>query len=411
MGPGVSHDSFIGAVWGTFAFATVFIAVRLYSRIRGARNLYLDDILALAAYVLSLATAVLWQWVAADMQYVLTFAVVRLFNPPSPTNPPPSPEEYQGFITAQIRWLRVCLAVELFFYTGLTLVKLSFLFFFRRLGDRVDKLRYLWWPNVFFTLAIYFVCVGTVQYECLVGSVDKINGWCNTKPGIDFTTATLQANAVLDVVSDLFILAIPITLLWDVRMKWPKKLTFMALFSLSVVTMAIAIVRAVDITRTKWVTGQNDPTYLWLWSAIEPCIAIAVSCLSAFPQLFAQSSRSATKPAAFSPTDSYKRMMSRIRSKENSDLSDTLANISAMCESRSDIETASTSQDSQRQMLSPVPPARTTVVYNGPSEPEMLGPGGTIMQEREIHVTRHRPAEGRGCDDGIDPSVSLPRMI
>lgn len=55
-------------------------------------------------------------------------------------------------------------------------------------------------------------------------------------------------------------------------MAWSKKFAFMALFSLSVVTMAIAIVRAVDITRTKWVTGQNDPTYLWLWSAVEPCI-------------------------------------------------------------------------------------------------------------------------------------------
>ena len=67
-------------------------------------------------------------------------------------------------------------------------------------------------------------------------------------------------------------MAIPITLLWDIRMAWSKKFAFMALFSLSVVTMAIAIVRAVDITRTKWVTGQNDPTYLWLWSAVEPCI-------------------------------------------------------------------------------------------------------------------------------------------
>ncbi len=65
---------------------------------------------------------------------------------------------------------------------------------------------------------------------------------------------------------------IPFTLLWNVRMRWQKKLAFAGIFSLSIITMVIATVRAADVSATKWVTGQNDPTYLWLWSAVEPCI-------------------------------------------------------------------------------------------------------------------------------------------
>ncbi|KEY71895.1 hypothetical protein S7711_09955 [Stachybotrys chartarum IBT 7711] len=318
MGPGVPYESFVGAIWGMLSFATLMIAVRLYSRFHGSGRFYLDDGFVLFAYAMSLSTAVLWQWTVSDMYRVLMYAATAPAAPLPSTAPngPPSQDTLDIF-DMQLRWLRVCLVVELFFYTGLTSVKLAFLFFFRRLGQNAHNLRYLWWPNLLFTLAVYLVCIGTVQYECLVGSLQRINGWCNTEPAIYFTTVTLQVNAALDVISDLFSnspspFVFPRTMANELHRKWPKKLAIMSLLSLSVVTMAIAIVRAVDITRTKWATGQNDPTYLWLWSAIEPCVA--VSCLSAFPQLFVHSSRS-TKPV-FTPSETYKKIMSRFRSKE-----------------------------------------------------------------------------------------------
>lgn len=273
------------------AFALVFIVIRIYSRFQGPRRLYWDDGFVLFAFLLALITAALWQWNAPNMYLILNTAAAGIASPSlSGGTGVISPEELAQFLEMQKQWLKVCLTIELFFYTSLTSVKLAFLFFFKRLGHNVNKFRYIWWPNVAITLIVWFVCIGNVQYECLVGPIEKLNGWCNTKPAIDFTTATLQANCVLDVFSDLLskspnilhpllllmkyftVIIIPITLLWNIRMKWPKKLAFMILFSLSVVTMAIAIVRAVDITKQKWATGQNDPTYLWLWSAIEPCI-------------------------------------------------------------------------------------------------------------------------------------------
>lgn len=95
--------------------------------------------------------------------------------------------------------------------------------------------------------------------------------------------------------------------------------------------------------------------------------------------------------------------MSRIRSKEKSDLSDTLAEISAITRVGGHSDTEVASQDSERVILSPVPAVKATVVYTGPSEPEKLGPQNTITQERGIHVTRYRPEEGG--DGVIEPDI------
>jgi hypothetical protein len=101
--------------------------------------------------------------------------------------------------------------------------------------------------------------------------------------------------------------------------------------------MVIATTRAADIDVTRRPDGQIDNTYLWMWSAIEPPVgkdslhrrlfllqwtslltlrhpALVISCLSAVPALFRSSAISASRKPAFSPSETYLRMMSRIRS-------------------------------------------------------------------------------------------------
>lgn len=57
---------------------------------------------------------------------------------------------------------RVQFAVEFFFHTTLFVVKLSFLSFFRRLGQRVQGQQYIWWPVLFFSVVSYAVSVGDI---------------------------------------------------------------------------------------------------------------------------------------------------------------------------------------------------------------------------------------------------------
>lgn len=106
-------------------------------------------------------------------------------------------------LSKQIVWLRVSLAVEIFFYTSLTAVKLSFLFFFRRLGENVRRFNWYWWPLTMFVLAIWVAAIGNVQYKCEVGSIVQLNtGFCVSEAASRFTSDTLKANCALDVLSD-----------------------------------------------------------------------------------------------------------------------------------------------------------------------------------------------------------------
>ena len=68
------------------------------------------------------------------------------------------------------------------------------------------------------------------------------------------------------------VILIPVWLLWNVRIAFAKKIAFVGLFSLSLVTMAIATARAADLAATTWDNGVIDPSYLWMWTAIEPCV-------------------------------------------------------------------------------------------------------------------------------------------
>lgn len=108
----------------------------------------------------------------------------------------------ETFIPRMRRWLIASLVVELFFYTSLLLVKLAFMFFFRRLGDGIEYFKWVWWPVLVLTLGSYFGAVGNVHYKCLVGPVETILTECNTASSIKFVINTLKANCALDVLTD-----------------------------------------------------------------------------------------------------------------------------------------------------------------------------------------------------------------
>lgn len=306
--PHVPQVNFMGAIWGGVAISFVFLVVRLYSRLKPPRQFFWDDGLVIFSWFLALLTAILWQVVSG---YMYTFMYVisgRLWPPPA------------DFLLNTERYYTGQLIVLIFFYTGLWSVKLSFLIFFRRLGQNIDKQKYLWWPVLFFTLATYFVCIGDIPYKCLVGSLDEIVVKCSPGENIKFTLDTLKVNCSLDVLSDFLIMIIPITLIWNVRIRWEKKLALMGIFSLVLVTMAISIVRVVvnsglttssivQVTDTNGLTKQPDTSWLYLWSSIEQCVAIIIAGLSAFPRLFSGSNNN-SKPQ-FTPSDTYKDRMRR----------------------------------------------------------------------------------------------------
>lgn len=97
---------------------------------------------------------------------------------------------------------RVQFAVEFFFHTTLFAVKLSFLFFFRRLGQRVQGQKNVWWPVFFFCVVSYAVSVGDIQHTCELGHAEPLVTYCDSESATNYTAATLKVNCALDVFSD-----------------------------------------------------------------------------------------------------------------------------------------------------------------------------------------------------------------
>ena len=177
-------------MWTTEALAIIFLAMRLYSRLHTQQRIFWDDFFATFALILTLITAVLWQWQAPVMYRILA---VDAGTETAPAD----------IFAEQILWLKVTLVVEIFFYTSLTATKLSFLFFFRRLGDKVRGFHWYWWPVTVFVLAVWIACIGNVQYQCELGSIQQLNyGYCASEAGSAFTSITLKVNCALDVFSD-----------------------------------------------------------------------------------------------------------------------------------------------------------------------------------------------------------------
>lgn len=105
-----------------------------------------------------------------------------------------------------------------------------------------------------------------------------------TKVSIEFTT-------IVDILSDLMIMVLPLRILWNLRINARQKVGLAMVFGLATISMVFAIVRAVVTLGTLTPHGVSsleraDPISLTLYSVLEATIAVIVSCLPTFRVLF-----------------------------------------------------------------------------------------------------------------------------
>lgn len=172
----------------------LFIAFRAYVRWKSFRRYYWDDFFVLFAWILILATAIMWHLVAAymfQMNYESSGQIPLVQAP----NLIPDTELY----------LRVSVAVIVFFYTSLWAVKFSFLIFSRKLtaGTYIKFQIIQWWFVFWFTLATWFVCLGNVEYHCLAAPLIDIAKHCSSNYEVRFRRFRIIFTCIMDVLTDM----------------------------------------------------------------------------------------------------------------------------------------------------------------------------------------------------------------
>lgn len=252
--------------------AAILATGRTYIRLHRDGRLLVDDGFFLLATATLLAGSVL---LYLDIPLVYT-----QLNVSSGMIPPPD-----DFIQQLLASIKLQNAAVVLLTTTIFSVKLSFWFFFRDLLRRIRSLTIWWWCILPFLIIGAAFCIATNFISCPVFD-ESILEVCVTPNAVARQNAALKANAALDIVTDMFLISIPIFLLWRVHLTLRRKLALGATLCLSIFMIVIVIIK---VSTGNIADGQVDSPWVLFWLHVEAAVAVVVVSITAFRVLFVHS--------------------------------------------------------------------------------------------------------------------------
>ncbi|KAI9716861.1 MAG: hypothetical protein M1828_007522 [Chrysothrix sp. TS-e1954] len=251
------------------------IALRITSRLTSAKiRLWWDDYLALAAMpFLIVLDALAFYWVS-----------VGFGKPIREAHATPG------------RIMVVLFVVDLIYNIGLTLIKLSALLFYARCFKAVKAFNIALWVGAGLVIAWLITFVFMAIFTCV--PVQK--SWEQKTPGHCLKTVdTFYGTTLTNVFIDLYILILPLPLLWNLQTAGRRKAALFVVFILGYCVIGVSIARlvtSVNIGEIKDPTWQLAVPMTLLIS--EPAIALLSVSVPAMYDLFKRVSVDA--PSLFS---------------------------------------------------------------------------------------------------------------
>ncbi|CAO2651137.1 Nn.00g094340.m01.CDS01 [Neocucurbitaria sp. VM-36] len=249
--------------------ATLALIVRLYTRgwIKG--RLRLDDYITILAWAFS-ANFSAW-WIAA-----LYNGVGRhLWDIP---------------LSMFLDIGKYSFIVQLLYQPTTLAIKLSVLFCYHAIfNQRGPTAQFLIWFGVF-ACSIFYV----VLFFCSLFYCDPIAKAYNPAlPGKCMSfTALPWASGVFNVLSDAYIMVLPIPFVWSLRMKMERKARLLAVFGLGIFTVVASIMRLVWVAQNINATDQSyEYVRTGYWIIIELDIGLICACALVFPAFFDSENR------------------------------------------------------------------------------------------------------------------------
>ncbi|WPG99210.1 Hypothetical protein R9X50_00202100 [Acrodontium crateriforme] len=272
----VSEPAILATIWALFAASVVFFLTRVCVRKKHFNRLFADDYFALAGLLFLLANAVVTTLMLPPMFELLQVSVGLEASTPE-------------FMTHASRYLKYQFTSTLLFWTCLWSVKFCFLFFYRRLTDRLKVYRRMWWAVTVFVTLGYIGSVITYPVAC---SSFRLRD-CESNGFKDRSLFSLRFSTAVDVSSDFLIILLPVILLVRTKTSLQQKAGLFFVVILGVWVIVFSIVRI-------WFSNKRDehPDISWLavWSVIESSVAVIVAAVASYSVLLAKYTRP-TSPA------------------------------------------------------------------------------------------------------------------
>ena len=258
------------------ATESVFLSVALLTaiirtavRVHHFRRLYLDDYFLFFG-VASLVVSQGLFFASVPVYYLSYLVTVGKVRPPL------------DLLDHAKRVTVFSIVAEVLAWTTIFAIKLSFLFYFRLLIERLPRLEKWWW----FVFAMTVLTAGTnIPGSFIVCPYTGDQIWSHCILGPDFLyreRVGLIYNVVSDIFSDCLIISVPAILLRKARLQLRQKLSILVLLCLSVFMIAIAMIRGISIG----VYGNTDQVWNSFWVQLETAIAVIAVSLMMFRSLF-----------------------------------------------------------------------------------------------------------------------------
>ncbi|KAI0400714.1 hypothetical protein F4802DRAFT_583715 [Xylaria palmicola] len=162
-----------------------------------------------------------------------------------------------------------------------TTIKLTFLSFYHRLFSTHTKWRYMITGAIVFVILLNVSLVFATIFSCAPVSRE----WNPTIPGHCINPVILPYfSGISSFLTDLYVLVLPISLLWQLNMTIQQKLKVSCIFGLGILACVASLVR---LLQTPTLRTSYDATWtlsrIVIWAALEVNVGIICSCLIVLP--------------------------------------------------------------------------------------------------------------------------------
>ncbi|KAF2465722.1 uncharacterized protein BDR25DRAFT_378393 [Lindgomyces ingoldianus] len=270
------QDSCTGVATAMTAVSVIIVALRFYSRQIIVRNFGKDDWMMLVALIFTIG-------------YLACIYVLR--------------ENGMGYsgnelkLSQMTNMITTTLGIEIIYYIVVYAIKTSILFFYLRIAveksfERGCKLT-IWLLTVFVAICVICCLTQCIPLHKMWDFTGLVNGHCIN------TTAFFYFTSSFNIVTDIWILALPVKTLMSIQRPGREKAALIFVFGLGIFSCIASIVRLHSI---RIYTESKDPFYdsvpINIWSMIEVNIGIWCASIPSLKALFFKAQRERTRGTA-----------------------------------------------------------------------------------------------------------------
>ncbi len=256
------RKSLLILIWVCFSAAFSLVTLRTVIRLRSPtsrRLLPLEDCWILLALTSLLALCIL-ETIQLPSLYYITGVLSGVIPITSA----------EVIISQTENYLRFQFPIVILFWTVLWSVKAAFLALYWRLFRDLPWYRRAWFALAVFTFLAYGGCVTTLALSC---GPDVRNFFafnkCAGPQNVWSSNFSVYFSTAVDVFTDVCIMAMPLRLIYNVKVSLKQKIGLVGVFSLGFVMIVFSIIRA---NQTLVSTGFVNLTLLMIWSSLAASI-------------------------------------------------------------------------------------------------------------------------------------------